>query len=195
VASFAHIPAGFFLAFRFREKLARVLKKTPTETSILTLDPSALRESGIAALALDFDGVLAPHGFPAPLPEAHEWLERCGTVFGSDKIFILSNKPTEARKSWFNEHFPGMRFVSGVRKKPFPDGIDTIGKLAQVPPPAILMVDDRLLTGCLAALAAGATPLYVRRPYVSLERRPLVELFFMQLRAGERLFVRLLTLF
>jgi predicted HAD superfamily phosphohydrolase YqeG len=195
VASFAHIPAGLFLAFRFREKLAHVLKKTAAKTSILTLDPSALRESGIVALALDFDGVLAPHGSPAPLPEAREWLERCSATFGADRIFILSNKPTETRKSWFSKHFPGMRFVSGVRKKPFPDGIDIIGKLARVPPPAILMVDDRLLTGCLAAINAGAVPYYVRHPYVSLKHRPFIELFFVLLRSGERLFVRLLTLF
>lgn len=190
---FAHILAGFSLAFRFRERLARVLKETPIETSILALDPTALRKGGIAVLALDFDGVLAPHGFTAPLPEANEWLSRCATVFGPDKLFILSNKPTDERRRWFGEHFPAIRFISGVRKKPFPDGLNKIGELSQVPLSSILMVDDRLLTGCLAAINADAAPLYVRHPYVSLRQRPLVELFFMLLRAGERVFVRFLS--
>lgn len=192
MAPFAHILAGFSLAFRFRKQLASAMKETPTATSILTLDPAALQKSGIVALALDFDGVLAPHGFPAPLSEANEWLSRCATIFGPDKLFILSNKPTDERRHWFKEHFPEIRFISGVRKKPFPDGLNKIGELAKVPLSSILMVDDRLLTGCLAALNAGATPLYVRRPYISLKQRPLVELFFMLLRAGERVFVRLI---
>lgn len=195
MAPFAHILAGFSLAFRFRERLTRILKETPAETSILTLDPAALQKSGIAALALDFDGVLAPHGFAAPLPEAKERLARCADVFGPDKLFILTNKPTDERQRWFKEHFPEIRFISGVRKKPFPDGLNRIGELSQVPLSSILMVDDRLLTGSLAALNAGAAPLYVRRPYVSFKQRPLVELFFMLLRAGERAFVRLLSPF
>jgi len=193
VAPFAHILAGFSLAFTFREELVRILKKTPPETSIAALDPAALRMEGIAALALDFDGVLAPHGFPAPLPEATAWFSRCVSLFGADKIFILSNKPTDERRQWFGNHFPEIRFISGVRKKPFPDGLNMIRELAKVPQSAILMVDDRLLTGCLAALNAGATPFYIRHPYISFKHRPLIELFFMLLRTGERLFVKLLS--
>ncbi|HEY4745358.1 MAG TPA: hypothetical protein VIH45_11910 [Desulfuromonadaceae bacterium] len=189
----AHIWAGFSLGLRFRRELACILRETPAEASIRSLDPTALAKGGIAALALDFDGVLAPHGFPAPLPEAEEWLRRCAAVFGPDKLFILSNKPTDERRRWFAGHFPEIRFISGVAKKPFPDGLATIGELAHVPLSAILMVDDRLLTGCLAALNAGARPSYVRRPYVSLDQRPLIELFFMLLRVGERVFVRLLS--
>jgi predicted HAD superfamily phosphohydrolase YqeG len=188
-----HILAGFSLGFRYRHKLARVLAKTPKDASILALDPAALKSAGIAALALDFDGVLAPHGFPAPLPEAEQWLARCTAVFGAENIFILSNKPTDGRRRWFGEHFPEMRFISGVAKKPFPDGLNKIGELAKVPLSSILMVDDRLLTGCLAALNAGAQPYYVRNPSVSLKHRPVAEMFFMLLRAGERAFVRLLN--
>jgi len=184
---FAHIFAGFSFGFTFRRELARILRETRPDSSTTTLDPARLTGGGIAALALDFDGVLAPHGFSAPLPEAWEWLARCSAVFGADRIFILSNKPTEARKAWFRDHFPEIRFISGVRKKPYPDGLKKAGELARVPLSAILMVDDRLLTGCLAALVAGARPCYIRRPCISLRHRPLAELFFMALRAGERL--------
>jgi predicted HAD superfamily phosphohydrolase YqeG len=187
---FAHVLAGFTLGFTFRKELAQVLRETRPGSCIANLDPARLTADAITALALDFDGVLAPHGFSAPLPETQEWLVRCNAAFGADKIFILSNKPTEARKAWFRDNFPGIRFISGVRKKPYPDGLNKVGELAHVPLSAILMVDDRLLTGCLAALVAGARPLYIRRPYRSFRNRPLAELFFMLLRAGERFLLK-----
>jgi predicted HAD superfamily phosphohydrolase YqeG len=189
----AHILAGFSLGFHHRRDLRDVLNSTSPNTSILELDPKTLLMSGIVALALDFDGVLAHHGAPAPLPEAIEWMKRCEVVFGGDRIFILSNKPTEGRRQWFANHFPSLRFISGVRKKPFPDGLNKTGALAGVPLSQILMIDDRLLTGCLAALAAGARPCYIRRPYVSFSHRPLAELFFMLLRQAERCFVTIIS--
>lgn len=188
----AHILAGFSLGFHLRRELRRLLDGTPPDTGILKLDPEALRSSGIAALALDFDGVLASHGSPVPIPEAVAWMKRCEAVFGGERIFILSNKPTDGRKRWFAENFPAMRFISGVRKKPYPDGLNKTGELAGVPLSSVMMVDDRLLTGCLAALVSGARPCYIRRPYVSFGHRPVAELFFWLLRICERVVVRLI---
>jgi len=189
----SHILAGFSLGIRHRRRLRRILDEAPAGTCILTLDPAVLKSSGVVALALDFDGVLAHHGAPVPLPEAVEWIKRCEAVFGGERIFILSNKPTEGRKAWFCDHFPSLRFISGVRKKPFPDGLHKTGALAGVPLSQILMVDDRLLTGCLAALVAGARPCYIRQPYVSFSHRPQAELFFMLLRRAERCFVTIIS--
>ncbi|NTV51126.1 MAG: hypothetical protein HGB32_11825 [Geobacteraceae bacterium] len=191
----AHILAGFRLGFRHRSKLRHLLDNTALNSSILELEPKALQSSGIAVLALDFDGVLASHGAPVPLPEAIAWMKRCEAVFGGDRIFILSNKPTEGRRQWFAENFPAMRFISGVRKKPYPDGLEKTGELAGVPLSSIMMVDDRLLTGCLAALVAGTLPCYIRHPYICFRFRPFAELFFWKLRIMERLFVRLISLF
>lgn len=191
----AHILAGFTSGFRNRRELARILRETDADNNILALDPAKLKSRGITALALDFDGVLAPHGYPAPIPEADVWLARCAEVFGEDRLFILSNKPTAARKSWFADRFPQMRFISGVRKKPYPDGLKKIEQLSGISLSGILMVDDRLLTGCLAAVNAGARPCYIRRPYISYRQRPLTELFFRLLRAGERGFVGLISTF
>ena len=190
VIDISHILAGFSLGFHHRNKLRQLLDSTSKDADILKLDPKVLSASGIAALALDFDGVLANHGAPVPLPEAILWMKKCEAVFGGDKIFILSNKPTEARRQWFAENFPAMRFISGVRKKPYPDGLNKTGELAGVPLHSIMMVDDRLLTGCLAALVAGARPCYIRKPYVSYHHRPVAEFFFGMLRITERLFVR-----
>ncbi len=189
----AHILAGFSLGFRYRRELAHVLRETSEECGILTLDPAVLKADGISALALDFDGVLAPHGFDAPLPETVAWLSSCVEIFGGDRIFILSNKPTEVRRAWFAEHYPDIRFISGVRKKPFPDGLLKVVELAGIPLAAVLMVDDRLMTGCLAAINAGARPCYVRRPYSSFHHRPFTEMFFSLLRSGERLLVRFIA--
>lgn len=189
-----HILAGFSLGYHHRRELRRLLDSAPSDSSILKLAPEVLRSSGIAALALDFDGVLAHHGASAPLSEVLGWMKRCELHFGGDRIFILSNKPTDERRQWFAGHFPAMRFISGVRKKPYPDGLRKTAELAGVPPSSILMVDDRLLTGCLAALVAGARPCYIRHPYVCFSYRPFAELFFRLLRAGERLFVRLISL-
>lgn len=194
MAAFGHILAGFTLGFRYRQALGRLLRETPNNAGIMILDPAALKAKGIAVLALDFDGVLSPHGFATPIPEAKAWLTSSADVFGEGAIYILSNKPTEARRKWFAEHFPKIRFISGVRKKPYPDGLNKIGGLAKVSLSSILMVDDRLLTGCLAAINAGATPYYVRSPYISFRQRPFVELFFWLLRAVERLFIRFLSL-
>ena len=191
MAHFSHIQAGFTLGFRYRRELSRLLAETPQEKTTLAIDPADLKARGIAALALDFDGVLAHHGAAAPLPEAVAWMKRCEAVFGGDKIFILSNRPTDERIRWLGEHFPTMRFISAVRKKPYPDGINRTAELAGVPLSSVMMVDDRLLTGCLAALAAGANPCYIRRPYILFSHRPLAELFFLLLRIGERMFVRL----
>ncbi|BCS55134.1 YqeG family HAD IIIA-type phosphatase [Geobacter sp. SVR] len=191
----AHILAGFSLGLRHRRELSRLLRTTPRNSAVLTLDPATLKANGITTLALDFDGVLSPHGCAEPLPAVCEWLSRCIAAFGEERIFILSNKPTEERRRWFAEHFPLMRFISGVRKKPFPDGLLKIGEAAGVSLAEVLMVDDRLLTGCLGAIHAGAQPGYIRSPYISLGERPFVESFFMLLRFGERCIVRLLRPF
>ena len=191
-----HIWAGFTLGFRHRQRLARILVEPPPRTrGVLDLDPRALKDDGITVLALDFDGVLAPHGSRAPHPEARVWLDRCAAVLGEDRLFILSNKPTAQRREWFGRHYPSLRFIGGVAKKPFPDGIIKIARLAGVPPSSILMVDDRLLTGCLAAILAGARPAYIRTPCVSFHQRPVAELFFMLLRSWERLALRCYLLF
>ena len=194
MAFYAHILLGFSLGFRNRRELVRILDSTPHDCSITTINPKTLQADGIKALALDFDGVLAPHGFAVPIPQAEAWLSLCATVFGEERLFILSNKPTQDRKNWFGAHFPAIRFISGVRKKPFTDGLKKIGELSQVPLSDILMVDDRLMTGCLAAIDSGVRPCYIRRPFISFKHNSTAEAFFMLIRISERLLVRICNL-
>jgi len=135
---------------------------------VLDLKPEELLSHKVAALALDYDGVLAPHGAAEPVPEIAQWLEKCCQTLGARRVVILSNRPDEERRAMIERSFPGVRLISGVRKKPYPDGLKKTGELTGVPLSAVLMADDRLLTGCLAALLAGAIPFYVRSPFVRL---------------------------
>lgn len=170
-----------------------IVLETPLHRTLLEMEPDDFPLHGIKALALDFDGVLSPHGADEPLPELAEWLKRCCSVLGPQQVVILSNRPTEERRAMLEQRFPGVRLVSGVRKKPYPDGLNKTGELTGVPLSATLMADDRLLTGCLAALLAGAIPFYVRSPLVKLQGNLRKELFFMALRSLERLYVRLIN--
>ena len=187
--------AGFSYGFRYRKELAQILKNTARRSSVLDLDPHKLQAESVSVLVLDFDGVLSPHGDNIPLDATREWLEKCVAVFGEQNIFILSNRPSEERIQSFSQGFPHIRFINGPRKKPFPDGLIRIGEISGSRPASILMADDRLLTGCLAAILAGARPVYITSPYISFRHRPCAELFFMTLRFSERLFVRILRFF
>jgi predicted HAD superfamily phosphohydrolase YqeG len=106
-------------------------------------------------------------------------------------VFILSNKPTEERKSWFNNRHPGIRFISGVRKKPYPDGLDEVIRIAGVQPHEVTLLDDRLLTGVLATCLAGTEVVYINAPYVDLAGNPFKESFFILLRTVERVLLSL----
>jgi predicted HAD superfamily phosphohydrolase YqeG len=186
---------GITAGWQYRYQLRQLIAETPATTRLLDREPQELAAAGVQALALDFDGVLAPHGADQPLPEVVGWLRRAVVVFGAERIVVLSNRPFGPRVNWFAEQFPGLRFVSGVRKKPYPDGLIKTGELISVPLSSILMVDDRLLTGCLSALLAGARPYYVYSPYRSFRANLRKELFFQLLRRCERTFCRLTTLF
>jgi len=156
--------------------------------------PAKLKIKATLILVLDFDGVLAAHGEIYPTPELHGWLTECVSIFGADKIFILSNKPLPARIAYFNQHYPGVQYIADVKKKPYPDGLQKIMALTGQRAEALRLVDDRLLTGGLAACIANVPMTYISRPYVSLSKRPIKELFFMSLRFLERWLVPLLRL-
>jgi len=154
------------------------------------LIPGDWKTRGISVLALDFDGVLAPHGETIPLPAMCSWLKNCLTHFTPDQVFILSNCPSPARIQYFNATFPGIRFISGVQKKPYPDGLAKIIEIKQVGAHEVMLVDDRLLTGGLAACLAGTQVTYIQRPYIALAKRPIKELFFIILRRLEKHFIK-----
>jgi HAD superfamily phosphatase (TIGR01668 family) len=158
--------------------------------SVLSLNLSELKANGIKALALDFDGVLAPYGAETLTPAIKQWIHECLAVWGENNIYILSNRPTVSRKMYFSTHFNGIRFIDQVRKKPYPDGINQILTTNHLPPASLLVVDDRLLTGILAAILAGTNARWVSQPLISFKLNPIPELFFILLRSLERFLFR-----
>lgn len=181
-----HVLYGFIAGFRHRRRLAEIFRSAPAGIDVIAVSPEQLKQQGVKAVALDFDGVLAPHGRPEPVPGAAEWLSRCCTVFGEEMVFILSNKPTPERKAWFGNRHPAIRFISGVRKKPYPDGLDQVIRISGVHPDRVTLLDDRLLTGVLATVLSGTRVIYISSPYTDLSGNPLQEAFFMAIRSVEK---------
>jgi predicted HAD superfamily phosphohydrolase YqeG len=184
---------GLKMGMARRRQLMEIVRRFHVPQLTVAVNPEELATQGVTVLVLDFDGVLAPHGDDAPLPEVEEWLRRCAVVLGEERIFILSNRPVPVRADYFHRVFPGIRFVSGVRKKPFPEGLLRIMELSGAVPGQVVMLDDRLLTGVLGACLAGVGVIYITAPYVSLAHRPLHESFFMLLRILERGFINLVS--
>ncbi len=169
---------------RHRHAVAALCQQGVDEARQLV--PEQLYQRGIRVLILDFDGVLAPHADPYPLPCLHPWILDCLRVFGTAQVFVLSNKPMPIRIAHFAATYPGLRWVQAARKKPYPDGLQQVLAETGVPAPQVLLLDDRLLTGMLACCLAGTQGIYIRRPYVNWRHNPIREWFFMTLRGLER---------
>ena len=187
MALFKRILFSLRMMRRYRHALANIVHHSPRNRQLCQIPPITFKEQGVAILVLDFDGVLAAHGEPYPAPELRPWLRDCIALFGPEQVFVLSNKPLSIRIEEFNRHYPGVRYIAEVKKKPYPDGLQKIMAITGQPPEALMLVDDRLLTGGLAACIANVPMTYITRPYVRLSKRPVQELFFMILRFLERL--------
>lgn len=175
--------------------VAAVYHHSPRQQALQHLSPPQLQQQGIRILALDFDGVLAAYGEIQPTQESVQWLSDSVATFGSDHVFILSNNPMSDRIAYFKQHFPGVRFVLATQKKPYPDGLDYIVTLTHQPRQAIMLIDDRLLTGVLAACIANVRVTYITHPYICLRKRPIQESFFMGLRFLEKSLIKGYSLF
>ncbi|MEM7016993.1 MAG: HAD family hydrolase [Pseudomonadota bacterium] len=176
----------------YRQPLGEVYRQ-PRVDQLFQTSPQQLKADGVDVIALDFDGVLSSESELQPEPEVAEWLKEAIQVFGADKVFVLTNKPIAARIEHFEEHYPGVKYVYGVRKKPYPDGLERIAELSQTPAEKVIVFDDRLLTGCLAGCIANTRVGYIRRPYKRFFRRPVKESFFLSLRVVERIIIKFST--
>lgn len=144
--------------------------------------------TSVSVVALDFDGVLAEHGKPMMREDVEAWVDGLIHELGADKVVLLSNKPTSDRKAYIEKRFPGVGFISGVRKKPYPDGLIKIYQRKHVKPEEVLLIDDRLLTGVLASIEAGCQAIWITEAYQDFEGGLLNEVFFAALRGLEKFF-------
>ena len=174
------------MSWHQRQKIKAIAQKKHQVENVTHLKAEKLKKWGIQYIALDFDGVLAPHGQPLPDQPIFDWLDTLCQQYGQHNIFILSNKPTTQRAEYFSHHFPHIRFIDGVAKKPYPDGLIKIQQLAHCKSHELALIDDRLLTGCLACILAGSFPILVTKPYRNFIRRPFQESLFGLLRFIEK---------
>ena len=175
------------MSHRFRKPLIGYrTKKSLQIKNIFELSPLKLKEEGYKVVVFDYDGVLAAHGENKLSDKVADWLKNFVEKFGMGKVFILSNKPSKQRVQYFSNHFKGIEFIFGKRKKPYPDGILQILQITEVPAGKLLMVDDRLLTGILAAILANVRARYLTDPMINYHNRPITEIFIQTLRKIER---------
>jgi HAD superfamily phosphatase (TIGR01668 family) len=178
--------------WRFRIQLNRYITDHKLQLKdVRSITTTYLSAKNVKALVLDFDGVLAAHGEHTPRSENLTWLQEITRAYAPHKIFILSNKPNADRISYFQEYFPSITFVKAARKKPYPDGLQQIIALSGAPATQIMIVDDRLCTGILAALIVGCQGCWITRPYINLQHRFFAEIGFIFLRWLERVMIAL----
>jgi predicted HAD superfamily phosphohydrolase YqeG len=173
---------GFFQEYQSLKKVMRI-------ASIEEVTPEFLCALKIKVLVLDFDGVLSAHGEPVPNSSAQSWLKRQFEESKLEKIFILTNNPQVERERFFEANFSQILFVSGGRKKPYPDGLLSIIERTGVSPQEVVLIDDRLLTGVLAAQKAGVQGLWVTHPFMNFRKCPIKEMGFFLLRWVEKVLI------
>lgn len=154
--------------------------------NIYQLSLKDIKKQGIEVLVLDYDGVLAPHGVNELEPKVLDWLKRCSDIFGEGRVYVLSNKATMVRKEYFREQLPGIIFFKATRKKPYPDGLSAILSEASIQSKEMLVVDDRLFTGILAAVLVGAQGIFITKPTIDFFQHGIQESAFVFLRLKER---------
>ena len=180
------IVKGFEQSHSLYKILADSSELSTTEISIDTL-----KNTGASIVVLDYDGVLAPHGVNELGRDIIDWMILILTEFGESNVCILTNKPKTSRCDYLHTIFPNIRFITGIKKKPFPHGLMTIKYLADCKLSDIVLLDDRLLTGGLATCTADTKFVYIKKPLISLAHNFIAEVFFIVLRSLERLFVNM----
>jgi predicted HAD superfamily phosphohydrolase YqeG len=179
--------------WRYRSELMQFISDPSLQINkVLDLTPHDLFGHDVRGLILDFDGVLAPHAALQPNQKVISWLEAFAREFAPYKIYVLSNKPTRERLEYFTKHFPNISMVIAKRKKPYPDGLLQIIKISALDAKQLMLVDDRLATGIVAAVSVGVQGCWVTNPYVDLKTNPVRESFFIGLRFLEKVMIKLM---
>ena len=173
-----------FFALKEANKYKKKLQALPSEKNITTINWQSLYQSGIRTVVLDFDGVLAADKQKKLYAGVDVVLATIQAIFG-DHVYIFSNQPTPQRQAYFAEHFPRIQFLV-AKQKPYPDGLLSVITREQVKPEEVLLVDDRVLTGGLAATLAGIKCILIEKPYICFWDNMIRETVFMSLRAIER---------
>ncbi len=182
---------AIYNALRHKKNLYQYLVNPALRSSSVTeLTPDYFNARGIKYIVLDFDGVLANHGEVKPLAEAEAWLNNITKIIPESHFALLSNKPFAQRLQYFQKRFPNIVVITGVAKKPYPEGLNQLVEHFKCPKNELALVDDRLLTGMLAVCLACVQGIYIEKAYRNRKENLMVEGFFALLRKGEREWIR-----
>jgi len=173
--------------WKFRAALSQFIQQDSLKAAtIFDIDMPAMQAQGVRGLIVDFDGVLNAHGANYPTQAAIDCIKNWVQLLGLHKVFILSNKPMQVRADFFATELPETEFIIGKRKKPYPDGVELILATSKLNPNELLLIDDRLATGILAAMITGTKAILIDKPMINLQQNFWTESFFVGLRWFER---------
>jgi predicted HAD superfamily phosphohydrolase YqeG len=180
---------GFTIRQAYRSRLAlRQLMQSPSSKVVTVTQISAdyLKQEGLCAVLLDFDGVISAHGIIEPDPQVYLWLKDFLIDFPAESLWIFSNKFSPAREAFFALHFPGVRWLLAKPKKPYPDAARTWLLAQKLKAEEVALIDDRLLTGILCAISLGFRAFLLEKPLINFKKNPVSECFIGLLRFLER---------
>ena len=175
-------------AYKHKVSLKRAAQAYPIK-KLSELSQLLTSIDDLEGLVLDFDGVLAPHGEQQPNKKAVAVLTHLIETYPNLHYFILSNKPNLQRRAYFLSHFPKIKFIRATQKKPYPDGLQYIKDKYHISETGLAIVDDRILTGGLAAVLAGVKWIYLYPAVQNYPASPFKEWWFAVLRSLERLWI------
>lgn len=152
------------------------------------LTPEMIADLSLKGLVLDFDGVLGGVRAPYATPDLCLWLKE--RLQDGLNIAIHSNNPESVgkeRRERFLHQFPEILWMPTHPKKPSPSTLQYLQARWKCQPHEIAMVDDRLLTGGLAAFRAGVCFIFVAEAVADYSLAPVLETGFAALRLWEKL--------
>ena len=127
---------------------------------VASIDEVWLQEQGIKGIVFDYDGVLVAHDRITISNEIHDQvikLYRHGY-----HLAVLSNNSKAKRTTYWLERHPYAPWLRPHYKKPSPEGLEIFMQNFNLKPQEVLMIDDRLWTGGLAAYRAGTKFAWLR---------------------------------
>jgi len=179
------------LVYMVKQAIRHRCALPPTDNCVVAgveqVDFRAWHVKGIRAIVFDFDGVLAAQDRLSPDAKGADALTKAVNVFG-DWVFILSNQPSPLRIQKTRSLFPRIPFIIASRKKPYPDGLLEIVKITGCLPEQVMLIDDRLLTGGLAAQIAQTQFCYIKYAVTAFTKQPFTEAIWLFVRLVEKMF-------
>lgn len=132
-------------------------KPTWMVEAIYQITPEQLKAQGIKALLTDLDNTLIAWNNPNGTEELRDWLAQMEAA-GIPVIVVSNNNAQRVAKAIAPF---GLEYISRALK-PFARGIKQACRQLSLPPEAVVMVGDQLMTDIKAANAAGVKSVLVK---------------------------------